>query len=299
MLGSQLLDRQPFFRGSDFGIPEIAVFSVCHFRRAVMTSDSWEEHDGTEILFMLSGEACWEFGNEQIAQVKGGQAIAFAPRSRHRILHGLYTPSRAIWIVFGSGQPSTRGGLIPPPELKMLLAAAAQMRTPRDLDNGTVRALNELAQRLGDDRIFLGSPAMKAEVRSRLYSALTGLWAQSGRRQTEPATAAVRTLASNLRHDLANNAPIQDFAKDLSYGHSQLYALFKREFGMSPNDYRHRLRIKTCCDLLANTNSSITQIAIDLGYSSSQYFCQVFKKYVGATPTEYRRMAATSLCAAE
>ena len=298
MLGSQLLDRQPFFRGSDFGVPEIVAFSVCHFRRAVMTSDSWEEHEGTEILFMLSGEACWEFGNEQIAQVKGGQAIAFAPRSRHRILNGLYTPSRSIWIVFGSGQSPARGGLIPPPELKMLLATADQMRTPQDLDNGTVRALNELAQRLGDDRIFLGSPVMKAEVRSRLYSALTGFWAQSGRRRTEPASAAVRTLASHLRRDLANKAPIQDIAKDISYGHSQLYALFKREFGMSPNDYRHRLRINACCDLLANTDCSITEIAINLGYCSSQYFCQVFRKYVGTTPTEYRKMAA-SLCAAE
>jgi AraC-like DNA-binding protein len=67
---------------------------------------------------------------------------------------------------------------------------------------------------------------------------------------------------------------------------------------MSPNDYRHRLRIKACCDLLASTNHSITEVAINLGYSSSQYFCQVFRKYVGTTPTEYRKMVA-SLCAAE
>ncbi len=298
MLGSQLLDRQPFFRGSDFGIPEVAAFSVCHFRRAVMTSDSWEEHEGTEILFMLSGEACWEFDGGQIAQVKGGQAIAFAPRSRHRVLNGLYTPSRSIWIVFGSGRSPSNQNLLPQSELKMLLDTADQTRTPQDLDNPTIRALNELAQRLGDDRIFLGSPVMKAEVRSRLYSALTGFWAQSGRRRTAPASAAVRMLAGNLRRDYANNAPIQDFAKGVSYGHSQLYVLFKREFGMSPNDYRHRLRIKACCELLASSDCSITELAINLGYCSSQYFCQVFKKYVGTTPTEFRKMAS-SLCAAE
>jgi AraC-like DNA-binding protein len=67
---------------------------------------------------------------------------------------------------------------------------------------------------------------------------------------------------------------------------------------MSPNDYRHRLGINACCELLASSDCSITEVAINLGYCSSQYFCQVFRKYVGTTPTEFRKMA-TSLCAAE
>src|SRR6476469_9466989 len=115
MLASQPLDRLPDLCGHDFGTPEIAMFSVCHFRRAVMTSDSWEQHDGTELLFVLSGEACWEFEDDRIAQVKGGQALVFPPNVRHRILNGVYTPSRALWMVFGPGEPAPQrsGGLMP------------------------------------------------------------------------------------------------------------------------------------------------------------------------------------------
>ena len=34
------------------------------FRSAVATSDSWERHEGVEILFMRSGEACWEMTDD-------------------------------------------------------------------------------------------------------------------------------------------------------------------------------------------------------------------------------------------
>ena len=87
MLRSQLLDQQPIFHGADFGAPELALFGTCHFRHATMTKDSWEEHDGTEFLFMLAGEACWEFGDERLAQIQ--------PGTRHRTVNGVYRAKRS------------------------------------------------------------------------------------------------------------------------------------------------------------------------------------------------------------
>jgi AraC-like DNA-binding protein len=59
---------------------------------------------------------------------------------------------------------------------------------------------------------------------------------------------------------------------------------------MAPNDYRQRLRIKRCCERLTKSSDSVTVIGIDNGFRSSQYFSRVFKKYVGVTPTDYRRL---------
>ena len=59
---------------------------------------------------------------------------------------------------------------------------------------------------------------------------------------------------------------------------------------MAPNDYRQRVRIKRCCEKLAQTDETVTAIGISSGFGSSQYFSRVFKKYVGVTPTEYRRL---------
>jgi AraC-like DNA-binding protein len=87
---------------------------------------------------------------------------------------------------------------------------------------------------------------------------------------------------------------IDEVARQLGYGRSRLYALFTREMGMSPNDYRQRVRIKRCCERLSATDESITSIGISNGFHSSQYFARVFKKYVGLTPTDYRRLFGPS-----
>ncbi len=48
------------------------------------------------------------------------------------------------------------------------------------------------------------------------------------------------------------------------------------------------LRIGKAKEMLWNTDKSITEIAMSIGFNSSQYFSRVFKNYVGVTPGEYR-----------
>ena len=64
VIGSHLLGQQPTFGGADFGMPEIALFGYYQFRSAVPTSDTWEQHEGVEFLFMQSGEACWDLPDD-------------------------------------------------------------------------------------------------------------------------------------------------------------------------------------------------------------------------------------------
>jgi len=50
------------------------------------------------------------------------------------------------------------------------------------------------------------------------------------------------------------------------------------------------LRIAKAKELLWNSSKSITDIAMQTGFSSSQYFSRVFRKYAGMTPADYREM---------
>lgn len=61
---------------------------------------------------------------------------------------------------------------------------------------------------------------------------------------------------------------------------------FKKKKGLPPKEYINRKKIeKAKTDLLIK--KSITQVAYDLGFGSSQYFATVFKKYSGTTPKSY------------
>ena len=61
---------------------------------------------------------------------------------------------------------------------------------------------------------------------------------------------------------------------------------------MTPNDYLQRLRLDRAREWLAEEGRSVTDIAFAAGFSSSQYFSHVFRKYTGLTPSRFRARAA-------
>lgn len=69
---------------------------------------------------------------------------------------------------------------------------------------------------------------------------------------------------------------------------ARMFHLFKDTTGMTPNDYLQRLRVERAKSALATTPQSVTDIALGCGFSSSQYFSTVFRKYTGSTPSEFR-----------
>ncbi len=64
--------------------------------------------------------------------------------------------------------------------------------------------------------------------------------------------------------------------------------LFKKEIGLSFKEYLNHVRIEESKRLLANSNFSIIDIAIAVGFEDQSYFSKVFKKYTGMTPKQFR-----------
>lgn len=62
----------------------------------------------------------------------------------------------------------------------------------------------------------------------------------------------------------------------------------KRKTGKSFTDFLTNLRLSEACNLLSNTNMSITEIAYTVGFNSPSYFSVMFKSYTNLSPTQYR-----------
>lgn len=65
---------------------------------------------------------------------------------------------------------------------------------------------------------------------------------------------------------------------------------FKNTTGQSPMNYINRTRIEKSATLLKNTNESITNIAIKVGFNDVNYFSRTFKKIMNMSPIQYRNM---------
>jgi AraC-like DNA-binding protein len=64
---------------------------------------------------------------------------------------------------------------------------------------------------------------------------------------------------------------------------------FRNATGVPPREYILRRKIDAACVQLRGGRDSVTDIAFALGFSSSQYFASVFRRFMGCTPVSHRR----------
>ncbi|MCU6707472.1 AraC family transcriptional regulator [Paenibacillus sp. J5C_2022] len=64
-------------------------------------------------------------------------------------------------------------------------------------------------------------------------------------------------------------------------------ALFKEVYGQTPIRYMHHLRIMEACNLLSNSDMSVSVISQYLGYYDASYFFRMFKRITGMTPSDF------------
>lgn len=63
---------------------------------------------------------------------------------------------------------------------------------------------------------------------------------------------------------------------------------FQENIGISPVEYLIQYRISQACKMLRGSSEKIYNISVSVGYDNISYFCKLFKKYVGKSPTQYR-----------
>lgn len=81
---------------------------------------------------------------------------------------------------------------------------------------------------------------------------------------------------------------LEDIAAAGSVSRSQCCILFGKYIGRSPNAYLIGYRIQKSCEMLLETDRSISEIAISCGFQSASYYSFVFRKEKGIVPHQYR-----------
>lgn len=85
------------------------------------------------------------------------------------------------------------------------------------------------------------------------------------------------------------NMRIDTVAEYLHISASYIVQLFKKEFGISLHQYMLGLRMDRAMMLLINEDSSIGDIAMQVGINDANYFSYAFKKRFGSSPSQIRR----------
>jgi AraC-like DNA-binding protein len=114
---------------------------------------------------------------------------------------------------------------------------------------------------------------------------------ESNRRMLRARDAMDRTFARPL--DICTLARIAYLSE------SHFIRTFRATFGETPHRYLQRRRIERAMFLLRETDRSVTEICLDVGFTSLGTFSRTFRAVVGESPTAYRgraRMPGVPTC---
>lgn len=119
----------------------------------------------------------------------------------------------------------------------------------------------------------------------RQVTAALGERSLDKKKQSERLMGEVRLfLERNLYRDLS----VEEAATHVGLSPSYFSLLFKQTFGVTFIEYVTRQRMEKAKQLLSETQTSITQIAKEVGYAERRYFTKVFIKYTGDNPSDFR-----------
>lgn len=100
-------------------------------------------------------------------------------------------------------------------------------------------------------------------------------------------------LEQQLRANLSHQWTVEEMAALIGSGTTAFSEKVKNYTGFSPLNYLINIRISEAIKLLKQQNKAVTDIALDVGFYSSQHFATTFKKLTGYTPSEFRKKNIT------
>ena len=98
----------------------------------------------------------------------------------------------------------------------------------------------------------------------------------------------IQKVVNRLYAESGASVSLDEMAAEAGLKPSYFREQFKKETGHSPIAYLTLIRIQKAKNLLLKSNKSITAIAFELGFPSSQYFATVFHNATGQTPGRFR-----------
>ena len=154
--------------------------------------------------------------------------------------------------------------------------------TMRPLKTELQRMVEETRDgRPGSDLILLAKALEIFVFISREYSSIKNPMARSLCRLGE--------LFSLLENRYKEHWTIEKISRIAAMAPSTLLPVFRKVTGYSPIDYLLHVRLAKAAELLLKTELTISEIALECGFTDSNYFSRQFRKHCNSSPRDYRK----------
>lgn len=102
--------------------------------------------------------------------------------------------------------------------------------------------------------------------------------------------AALTRIVNRVSKGLSSKMSVKEMAEESHFSVSTLERYFHSHFGLSPNEFLLKLKINRASQLLSTSTLNISEIASECGYENVSSFSRAFRRHMGTTPGNYRKL---------
>ncbi|MFA6291301.1 MAG: AraC family transcriptional regulator [Victivallales bacterium] len=271
--------------------PHINMFGCREFKSAVKGSLPKHLNPGIEICLILKGRFEWDVAGRNCLLYPGDATVTM-PWQEHGGTYGAMDVGKLAWIIITPEKFKETGNL--------KLGGWSSVPTSEQREIGQLLRMVCKPYFRADDYLrhifseLYGTLEKKKPRTWRVNHLLDELLFHVSQKITEPSPSRkfvfdIGLVEKRILADLKRKWALPDLEKITGYGKSMLNVMFRQQTGFSSKSYIVHLRVSSSKQRLEQTSESITRIACECGFTSSQQFSSVFKKYTGLSPSDFRR----------
>lgn len=276
--------RRQSFEQSRLLLPELLHLGHHVSRHAGKYGLEPHEHPSAiEICFLYRGVLDWWVG-DQVHHLTSGRVFVTQPGEPHGGVDDALHACELFWLQVRVPKQGVLPGL-PRAEMKSL----SDQLTPLTRRSFSVSpAVNEAFAELIQEHVE-PRPLGRVAARAALHRLLVTLLRDAEDPSRGPL---ISSPISDVMHWLrgVNHATpsVADMADRVGMSVTHFHRRFAEEVGLTPGDWITRQRIAKARARPSGSDDSVTQIAMDAGFGSSQSFATCFRRITGLSPSEYR-----------
>lgn len=237
--------------------------------RAISNLASGRKTNG--LVYIWNGEALFSDDRDQTVSVHGGELL-FIPKScRYKMQ---YTAPSTTFVVINFEMLDSCG--------EDVLLADHITLLGKDDGIGQLPGMITKLERCGSAKDLTSLFRKKA----LLYQLLGDVYASHPLPSSEQRYPQIFAGVLLLEQTYLENLPVSKFAQASNISISLFRQLFGRQYGMSPVQYRNRLRIDRATAILSKGGCTVSEVAYACGFENIGYFCRYYKKITGETPQQ-------------
>jgi AraC-like DNA-binding protein len=264
------------------GIEELGTYHYLSARRGLRPH--CESH-GLEVCFLARGVQHYQVGGRDYC-LRGGELYLTFPGEMHGTGNH---PEERGWLFWLVVDMRTEDAPLLGLEAQTARELRAELRSVSARHFPAFRGAEALWIQIltlatKPERATLDALELKTLVLRLLLELVRGARASS----PEEPSLRMQRVADWMLKNSAEVRTIADIASRAHLSESRLKARFTREFGIAPHEYLLRARVERARGLLGE-GVSVTEVAMQCGFSSSQHFATVFRRFTRCTPTAWRR----------